>query len=131
MAYPPTPSATSHSRDEASSRFPQTCRPNRISLTPESCPPTDPTATGIHTGVGPRHYTRRAGESGGMADAPDLGSGARKGVGVRLPPLARLLTCESSVLVADRVEPSAQSGAQVVPSASQTRATASSLRAAA
>ena len=23
-----------------------------------------------------------------MADAPDLGSGARKGVGVRLPPLA-------------------------------------------
>ena len=29
-------------------------------------------------------------ESGGTADAPDLGSGARKGVGVRLPPLARL-----------------------------------------
>jgi hypothetical protein len=28
-------------------------------------------------------------ESGGMADAPDLGSGARKGVGVRLPPLAQ------------------------------------------
>jgi hypothetical protein len=27
-------------------------------------------------------------ESGGTADAPDLGSGARKGVGVRLPPLA-------------------------------------------
>ncbi len=31
-------------------------------------------------------------ESGGTADAPDLGSGARKGVGVRLPPLARPLT---------------------------------------
>ena len=28
-------------------------------------------------------------ESGGTADAPDLGSGARKGVGVRLSPLAR------------------------------------------
>ena len=27
-------------------------------------------------------------ESGGTADAPDLGSGARKGMGVRLPPLA-------------------------------------------
>jgi hypothetical protein len=29
-------------------------------------------------------------ESGGTADAPDLGSGARKGMGVRLPPLAPL-----------------------------------------
>jgi hypothetical protein len=29
-------------------------------------------------------------ESGGTADAPDLGSGARKGVGVRLSPLAPL-----------------------------------------
>jgi hypothetical protein len=33
-------------------------------------------------------------ESGGMADAPDLGSGARKGVGVRLPPLARPPMCD-------------------------------------
>src|SRR4249920_401496 len=33
-------------------------------------------------------------ESGGTADAPDLGSGARKGVGVRLSPLAPLLTWE-------------------------------------
>jgi 2-polyprenyl-3-methyl-5-hydroxy-6-metoxy-1,4-benzoquinol methylase len=31
-------------------------------------------------------------ESGGTADAPDLGSGARRGVGVRLPPLARMGT---------------------------------------
>jgi hypothetical protein len=37
-------------------------------------------------------------ESGGTADAPDLGSGARKGVGVRLSPLAPLLTCGSSFL---------------------------------
>jgi hypothetical protein len=35
-------------------------------------------------------------ESGGTADAPDLGSGARKGVGVRLSPLAPIMTCESS-----------------------------------
>src|SRR6266508_5095102 len=35
-------------------------------------------------------------ESGGTADAPDLGSGARKGVGVRLSPLAPLLTWGSS-----------------------------------
>jgi hypothetical protein len=35
-------------------------------------------------------------ESGGMADAPDLGSGARKGVGVRLSPLAPPLTWEPS-----------------------------------
>src|SRR4051812_36314720 len=88
MAYPPTPSATNHSRDEASSRFPQTCRPNRISVTPESCASRARPATEMRAGVGPRHYTRGVGESGGTADAPDLGSGARKGVGVRLPPLA-------------------------------------------
>jgi hypothetical protein len=35
-------------------------------------------------------------ESGGTADAPDLGSGARKGVGVRLSPLAPPPTCGSS-----------------------------------
>src|SRR5205807_7403998 len=35
-------------------------------------------------------------ESGGTADAPDLGSGARKGVGVRLSPLAPPLTCDAS-----------------------------------
>jgi hypothetical protein len=34
-------------------------------------------------------------ESGGTADAPDLGSGARQGVGVRLSPLAPPLTWES------------------------------------
>jgi hypothetical protein len=29
-----------------------------------------------------------------LADGPDLGSGARRGVGVRVPPLAPRLTCE-------------------------------------
>jgi hypothetical protein len=40
-------------------------------------------------------------ESGGTADAPDLGSGARKGVGVRLSPLAPPPTCGSSFLGPD------------------------------
>ena len=44
----------------------------------------------VYAGQRPNHR-----ESGGMADAPDLGSGARKGVGVRLPPLAPVLTFDA------------------------------------
>jgi hypothetical protein len=38
------------------------------------------------------------GESGGTADAPDLGSGARKGVEVRILSLAPPLTCRSLLI---------------------------------
>jgi hypothetical protein len=48
-----------------------------------------------------------------LADAPDLGSGARKGVGVQIPPLAPTLTCLFREAAIPVVLTSVQNGSKV------------------